>query len=249
LYPTAQVFSIGTGGYTLANLPQALASATFQVQQVLLENQSDALARRLDMTSHALSYPVRFRQQEVAISLNQGGSITPDGSTLIQTVLTGFRSGEVVKVHTWLTADSVNTPTQSASGSIYSPFSWYGLENVTMTYAGDVYHRGDKNSTQLWNLVNGKIPSQVNDIQVTSGSAPGITTAFADAWSILPFGQSYSDETAHSMYVAGKNITNGIVNLSFSIPASAPASTYTLHVVYEYNAVLTFSQGTCDYVF
>jgi hypothetical protein len=113
-----------------------------------------------------------------------------------------------------------------------------------------VYHRGDYNSTQLWNLVNGRIPAQVNDVRIGAGATPTIaSTSSADAWSVLPFSQSYDPETAHSMYVSGKPITNGIVNLQFTIPTTAPASTYTLHVTYVYNAVLTFSQGTCDYVF
>lgn len=35
------------------------------------------LDRRVDMTSHALSYPVQCRQQEVSLQLNGGASITP----------------------------------------------------------------------------------------------------------------------------------------------------------------------------
>jgi hypothetical protein len=51
------------------------------------------------------------------------------------------------------------------------------------------------------------------------------------------------------MYTAGKSITNGIVNLQFSLPPDlAPSNTLVLNVSYVYNAVLTFSQGTCDYV-
>jgi hypothetical protein len=254
LFPLSQIFSIGSTG-ALANCPTSLAVGQFQVQQVLLEDQGNALARRVDMTSHALSYPVTFRQQEVAIQLGAGASITPASAGTQTVTLTGFRSGEVKEIHCWLTADALNTPSQASLPSMQNPFAWYPLENVSMTYAGEVYARGDYNSMQLWNLVNGKIPSQVNDIKVTGTTVPVITTASADAWTILPFGQSYSSPTAHSMYVAGKPITNGIVNLSFTIPKTdsagnvITASTFTLHVSYVYNAVLTFSQGTCDYVF
>ena len=253
LYPLSQIFSVGSGG-VLATIPTALATGQFQVQQVILEDQGNALARRVDMTSHALSYPVNFRQQEVAIQVGSGASITPSSAPVQQVTLTGFRSGEVREIHCWLTADSYNTPT-TAVNTVQNPFAWYPLENVTMTYAGEVYARGDNNSMQLWNLVNGKIPSQVNDVLLVAGATPTITTASADAWTILPFGQSYVSTTAHSMYVAGKSITNGIIGLSFSIPktdsrgVALPTSTYTLHVSYVYNAVLTFSQGTCDYVF
>jgi hypothetical protein len=251
LYPLSQIFSVGSSG-SLSTIPSSLAVGEFQVQQVILENQGDALARRIDMTSHALSFPITFRQQEVQIQLNGGASITPSSvpsTSPQQVVLTGFRAGEVKEIHCWLTADSANTPTP-AVGAVQNPFAWYPLESCQLTYAGEVYHRGDYNSTQLWNLVNGRIPAQVNDVRIGAGATPTIaSTSSADAWSVLPFSQSYDPETAHSMYVSGKPITNGIVNLQFTIPTTAPASTYTLHVTYVYNAVLTFSQGTCDYVF
>lgn len=83
LYPLTQVFSVGSGG-SLATIPAALSSASFQCGQVLLEDQGNALARRVDMTSHALSYPVTFRQQEVQIQL---GAIDP--GVLQQVTLTG----------------------------------------------------------------------------------------------------------------------------------------------------------------
>lgn len=251
LFPLSKIFSLGTGA-TLSGIPASLSAAKFQVQQVILENQGDALARRVDMTSHALSYPINFRQQEVTIQLNGGQSLNPGASQVV--TLTGFRQGECREIHAWLTADSVNTPTPATPGAgstvIQNPFAWYALNDVEMTYAGEVYSRFDANSGQLWNLINGRIPAQVNDALLTGAggtvSAPNPT---ADSWSVLPFAQSYDAPTAHSMYMAGKSITNGLVNLKFTIPPTAPASTYTLHISYVYNAVLTFSQGTCDYVF
>ena len=52
-----------------------------------------------------------------------------------------------------------------------------------------------------------------------------------------------------STYTAGKPITNGIVNLTFNLPPElAAAADLKLHISYVYNGVLTFSQGTCDYV-
>jgi hypothetical protein len=245
LYPINTVIALGSS-FAGSGVPTSLSVGQFQVQQVLLENQGDALARRVDMTSHALSYPVNFRQQEVVIGL---GSITPANGVVQNVTLTGFRSGEVKEIHCWLTSAADTSGTAGAASYYPNPFEWYALENVEMTYAGEVYARGDYNSTQLWNLVNGKIPAQVNDVAIESGTAPAITTPRSDAWSVLPFGQSYESTTAHSMYVAGKPITNGIVNLKFTVPTAATAGVFTLHVSYIYNAVLTFSQGTVDYVF
>lgn len=252
LFPLSKIFSIGTTGSGSApgSPPTLLSSAKFQVQQVILENQGDALARRVDMTSNALSYPVNFRQQEVSIQVANGGTITPANQVLQQAVLTGFRNGEVKEIHAWLSADT-DSPTPG-TGALQNPFAWYPLTDAQMTYAGEVYARYDANSGQLWNLVNGRIPSQVNDARAVLNATTGLIsfpTPTPDAWTILPFAQAYDSATAHSMYMAGKPITNGIVNLQFRVPIGAPVSSYTLHLTYVYNSVLTFSQGTCDYVF
>jgi len=228
----------------------SLQAGQFAVQQVLLENQGDALARRVDMSTHALSYPVNFTQQEVTIPLG-----TQAAGTSVAATLTGFRSGEVRNIQLWITADA-DTP--GASGQ-YNPFSWYAPENVIMTYAGEIFSRFDGGSGPLWNLVNGRIAPQVNDVVTLS---TGATQACVDQWLECPFGQSYDALTAHSMYVSGKPITNGIVNLTFTmpqfqkaqnpsypgVPVALPSGTYTLHCSYEYNAVLLFSAGTAEYV-
>lgn len=242
LYPIPSIFSAAAGA--TGTPPAALSFAEFQVQQVILDNQGDALARRVDMTSHALSYPIEFTQQEVVIPLGawtQGSYATPQ----VQVVATGFRSGEVRNIQAWITKDS------DTSGTIKNPFKWIAPEDMQMTYAGEVYARFDKGSGALWNLVNGVQDPAVNEVQIQDigGGACGITSPLLGRWLELPFAQTYEDITAHSTYTAGKPITNGIVNLAFNLPADAVSgSDYRLHLSYNYNGVLTFSQGTCDYV-
>lgn len=233
----SSIFSSVTPTPVGQNLPSSLSFAEFQIQQVILENQGDALARRVDMTSHALSYPVNFVQQEVLIPLAN--------ATSQSVTLTGFRSGEVKAIEVWITKGS------DTSGAVKNPFKWYAPEDMIMTYAGEVYARFDKGSGALWNLVNGRIDPAVNDVALSDGGGGVIvtTTPQLDRWLELPFAQTYDSTTAHSMYMAGKPITNGIVNLAFNLPTGlGAAADYTLHVSYIYNAVLTFSQGTCDYV-
>jgi hypothetical protein len=236
LNPIASIFSAAAGA---AGTPaSSLSFAEFQTSQIMLDNQGDALARRVDMTSHALSYPLAdFTQQEVIIPL---------ANAVSQSVtLTGFRSGEVRNIQVWITDDA------DTSGAVKNPFKWYAPEDMLMQYAGEIFARFDKGSGALWNLVNGRQSPAVNEVEVTDvgGGACAVTTPFLGQWLELPFAQPFNDITAHSTYTAGKPITNGIVNLSFNLPQSlAPAATLKLHVSYNYNAVLTFSQGTCDYV-
>ena len=211
-------------------LPSALSSASFTLQQVILEDQGSALARRVDMTSHALSYPINFVQQEVQIPLANAATQSIS--------LTGFRSGECKSIQCWITKGA------DTSGAVKNPFKWYAPEDMIMTYAGEVYARFEKGSGALWNLVNGRIDPAVNDVELADGGGGVITaTANLDRWLELPFAQSFDPLTAHSMYVAGKSITNGIVGLQFSLPQDlAPAADLTLHVSYVYNAVLTLTE-------
>jgi hypothetical protein len=226
------------------NVPsQGLSAATFSVQQVILDNQGDCLARRIDMTQNALSYPIKWRQQEIPISL---GPQTPANGNVVTVNLTGFASGEVKEVHAWITADA-DTPTP-ADTKVQNPFAWYALQDVEMSYSGLVYAKADVNSMQLWNLVNGRIPALVNNSTVVAGSPPTFTPNVSASWSVLQFGQSYDPITAHSMYVAGVPILNGIVNLKFKIPSNLAAGNYTLHTSYVYNGVLSLSQGSCGLI-
>lgn len=240
LYPTSSIFSAAAAA--LGSPATQLATGEFQVQQVIMDDQSSLLARRVDMTQNALSFPVEFTQQELVIPLANavGQSVS----------LTGFRSGEVRNIQCWITKDSDATGTY-AVGALQNPWKWYAPEDIQMSYAGLVYARFDRGSGALWNLVNGKQAPAVNEVLVADagGGATSITTPFLGRWVELPFAQTFDDITAHSTYTAGMPITNGIVNLSFNLPQGlAAAADYKLHISYNYNAVLTFSQGTCDYV-
>lgn len=235
LNPIASIFSTALGA--IGTPPSALSFAEFQCAQVILENQGDALARRVDMTSHALSYPIEFVQQEVVLPL---------ANAVSQSVtLTGFRSGEVRNLQVWI-QDTADT-----SGVIKNYFKWYAPEDMVMTYAGEVYARFDKGVGALWNLVNGVQSPAVNEVLVADagGGAASITTPFLAKWMELPFAQPFRDTTYHSTYTSGKALTNGIIQLQFNLPLGlTPTATLQLHASYIYNGVLTFSQGTCDYV-
>jgi len=218
--------------------PSALASASFQVQQVMLNNQSDALARRVDMAENAYAFPCEFVQQIQRIPLGNNFS---SGSV----VLTGFRSGEVKAIHCWLTRTS---DVGTGSTRVVNPFRWYPLEGIVMTYAGDIYARFDSGSSYAWNLINGEKSPIADNIVLSSGGGYTITeTPSVSYWHELPFAQTFEGEGQMNTLIHGKPITNGIVNLDLVAPSTQ--SDWVLNVSYLYNATLLFSQGTCDYVF
>ena len=218
-------------------IPAGLASAQFQVQQVMLNNQSDALARRVDMAENAYAFPCEFVQQKQVIPL-------VSSSAPQSVVLTGFRSGEVKSIVLWLTRAS------DTSGATKNPFNWQPPVDVEMTYAGDLYARYDQSSWQLWNLINGNKTPIVDNITLAYVGGAGATyteAASSSYWVELPFAQTFEGEGQMNTLIHGKPITNGIVNLLLTTPTAQ--SDWQLNVSYIYNATLLFSSGTCDYVF
>jgi len=219
--------------------PLGLSSASFQVQQVMLNNQSDALARRVDMAENAYAFPCEFTQQIQRIPLQS--SIVPQS-----VVLTGFRSGEVKSIQLWLTRTSEQNTTGTVP-RVNNPFSWYPPLDVEMTYAGDLYARYDSSSWQLFNLINGNKTPLVDNIFLTQAGGAYTENASTSYWVELPFAQTLEGEGSLNTLVHGKPITNGIVNLLVTTPSAQ--SDWVLNVSYIYNATLLFSSGTCDYVF
>ena len=236
LNPVSSVYSVSR---STAVAPTSLASASFQVQQVMLNNQSDALARRVDMAENAYAFPCEFTQQVQRIPLQNTAS--PQS-----VVLTGFRSGEVKSLQVWLTRTSDQATTGSAP-RINNPFSWYPPVDIEMTYAGDLYARYDASSWLLFNLINGNKTPLVDNIFLTQAGGAYTENASTSYWVELPFAQTFEGEGSENTLIHGKPITNGIVNLQITTPTAQ--SDWVLNVSYIYNATLLFSSGTCDYVF
>ena len=245
---TVELFSPGqvwtnASGSLLPALCQELSAAQFQVQQVMFNNQGDALARRVDLATKAYAFPCEFVQQEVSLPLIN--STAPQAQ-----VLTGFRSGEVKSIQIWLqdNADLVSTSTGGGSTG-YNPFMWYAPVSCEMLYAGDIYARYDNGVGQLFNLINGnKAPAFDTPYVGVASSVLSPTPALAQ-WLELPFAQSLVDEDAHYILIHGKPITNGIVNLNQLVVPYVSEVGWTAKISYVYNATLLFSQGTADYVF
>jgi hypothetical protein len=240
LYPISQVVSVGNGSSAADVLPTSLTSAQFLVQQVMLNNQGDALARRVDMATNAYAFPCEFVQQAQQIPLAAG-------TGLQSVVLTGFRSGEVKSLQCWLnrTSDSPQTAQTQATGAINNPFNWQLPLQVIMTYAGDQYARYENQCSPLLNLINDTKAPVVDNAVLSAANVA--TTSALSYWVELPFAQTDKDEDSHHTLVHGKPITNGIINLQIQPPSSQ--ADWVLTVSYVYNATLLFSQGTCDYVF
>lgn len=234
LNPIASAF-IGVSGGGNGTLPTVLAAAQMRVKQELMADSADLLARRVDMNTHAYTFPLKyFPQQEVQVQIPQGST---QASAPVSVNLTGFRAGEVRNVLLWLT--------KAGDAAAFGPWYWQQMSNVTLTYNGEIFYQTSSSESQMWNLITDTKESGVNLAVPTAANAGTLGPALS-TWLDVPFAQVNVPYDKESKLVHGKPILNAVVNLSFTTP---DASAYTLHAVYLYNASLLMSRGSSEYIF
>jgi hypothetical protein len=243
LRPLGQIITNATGS-ALPGVFQTLDTASFTVAQVMLNNQGDALARRVDMSQSVYAYPAEFVQQVVRVPVASSASSQ-------SLVLTGFRAGQVKSLEMWLTRGvdtilgSSTLGDQSANG--YNPFNWILPTALRVTYSGEVFANYQSSSAPLWNLVNGNKSSAFDNLTQSIVSSAIVSTSAISQWVCAPFAQPLVDEDAHFIQISGRNITNGIINIDLTTPSAQ--SDWTLNVSYVYCCTILFSSGTADFVF
>ena len=207
------------------------------------------LANRVDMNTHMYSMPLpTFDQQEVLINLPSVGAGPAYTAAANQAVvLTGFRAGEVKKMQVYLTPNSAVAAGTAPSDNA---LRWYAPDSVEVLYAGLKYSVYNNGSSRMWNLLDGTAPAAVNQSVLASTVAGWTSTPGLSEWVELPFGQPSGSDYEADILVHGKQITNGIVNMTVTPPqAVVSADGWTLHVVYVYNCTLVFSRGTAELQF
>jgi len=230
-----------TGAGTPAAPPTSFDTAYFQIEQHVMRDRGMGLANRVDLNTHMYTMPLpTFDQQQVSLQL-----VGDVSYTVQQPVLTGFRAGEVKKINLWLTRNAV--PGELVLGA--NAQLWYAPASVKMLYAGQVYSQFETGSSQMWNLLDGTAPAQVNQ-SALSATVAGWTSAPAlSQWVELPFAAPSGSDYQSDILVHGKEILNGICNLEVVVPQISATAGWTLNIVYTYNAVAAFSRGSCEILF
>ena len=223
----------------LATAPTALASASLQAKQEMLTDSSDQLARRVDMNSHAMTFPLPyFCQQETQVAIAGAGTQNVN--------LVGFRAGEVKQIVLWFSPTTVGGgPNAQTPGSgNYQPLFWTQMTDVQLTYNGEVFNRFDSGSSALWNVVEDQKSAGVTGLVAMNSGSAGSPAQIVQSYVKLDFAQVYLPSERESMLVHGKPILNAVVQLSFTAPAAG-----VLHAMYLYNASLLCSRGSSEYIF
>ena len=152
-----------------------------------------------------------------------------------------FRAGEVKTILLWLTTAAG----ASVGSGAYAPLQWLLMNNVQLTYNGEIFARFDSGSGQLWNMLENQKVAAINTSAQTVGSVA--VTPFVSYWTECAFAQVNMPSDRESLLCHGKPILNAVVQLQFDVPAVS--TSYVLHAQYLYNASLLCSRGSAEYIF
>jgi hypothetical protein len=222
--------------------------AYFQCKQVRMINSEDLLTNEEDPMKITYTYPLKyFPQQEYQLSL------PANGTGQYQLNLTGFRNGGVKSILLWLTLDGDVPPAGSAVPVAVNPNLWYAPQNTILSINGEIFYNAKYGSSLLLDLVNNKQPNELACTQITPGAALSFAAGGFDAQYVkVDFSQHTDPVTSSNLLVAGKSITNSIVNLQITTPpvgGVVGGGPWTLHALYLYNSSLIFAGGNCEYSF
>jgi len=214
-------------------LPAGFTSAVMQFRQVHMMNGSDLLARRVDMNSNALSYPLKYFQQTTFRT-----TVSATANVPVQINLTGFRSGSLKSIDLWAVAQS------DLDGG--NPNRWTLLGSVKLLVNGLIYYDAPGASNQFWSIVDRKTSANAAYNYVDPSGSDIVSTNGTMYWLNIPFAQHTEVLAGDNVVSTGLPIMNSVVNLEVSFPSTAP---YVLNASYNYASNIMFSRGGADYVF
>jgi hypothetical protein len=227
----SKIFVAASGA---AALPNGFSgSPVVQFRQTHLMNGSDLLARRVDMNSNALSYPLKYFQQTTFRT-----TVAATAGQAAQVSLTGFRSGSLKSIDLWAVAQS------DLNGG--NPNRWVLLGSVKLLVNGLVYYDAPAACNQFWSIVDRKTAATAAYNSVDASGSSIVSANSNMYWLNIPFAQHTESLAGDSVVSTGIPIMNSIINLEVVFPAS---TTYVLNASYNYAANVMFSRGGADYVF
>jgi hypothetical protein len=230
-------------------LPTTLASAVINWTQVSFQDSSDLVARRFDMSKHALTIPLcdGWTQEEVQFPFTTGDQ------GQFQLSLTGCKAGDLKKLRLFFT-DPLDT---AGSGNIIQQNLWYAPSQLTFSINGLIYLDSTNGSWLLTNLLRRRQPpvvtysalqAPVPAIAQQPFSALPTTSTFVEIDLSQPHTRGDSQEVA---LVHGVPVMNSVLNLTGVMPLDTPGTgkKYTLHVEYVLNCSWMASRGSAEFVF
>ena len=224
-------------------IPTSLSSAVINFTQVTFQDSGDMVARRFDMSKHALTIPLceGWTQEEVQFPFTSGAN----GS--FQLSLTGCKAGDLKMLRVWFTSPA----DQLGAGNILSPAYWYAPSQITFAINGLIYMDSTNGSWLLTNLLRRRQPPVLTYSALQAPvAAPGAFGATPDAsqWVEINLAQPHTrGDSQEVALVHGVPVMNSVLNLTGVMPAESTG--YVCHVEYVLNCSWMASRGSADFVF
>lgn len=225
-------------------VPTTLEFATVNFTQVTMQDAGDLVARRFDMSKHALTIPLPegWTQEEVQFPVSVGAN------GQFQISLTGCKAGDLRKLRVWVTRDADQSP--DAAGKV-SVGKTYAPSQLTFAINGLIYLDSANGSWLLTNLLRRRQPPVVtySDLQAPVAPATAWTaTPWADAWCEIDLSQPHTNGASQEVaLVHGVPVMNSVMNLSGIMPVGSQQ--YTVHCEYVLNCSWMANRGSADFVF
>jgi len=223
-------------------LPTGLALGQVNFTQVTMQDAGDLIARRYDMSKHALTIPLveGWTQEEVRF----GFTAPADGSFSLS--LTGCKAGDLKKLRIFFTKDSDTDGSNAGLRNvIYVPPS-----SIRFAINGLIYLDSQAGSYLLNNVIRRRTPPTVTTSQLVlgAGGAPAIAAnPVASTWVEVDLATPYAiGNTAEVALLHGVPVMNSVLNLTGNMPT---AGAYTCHVEYVLNCSWMASRGSAEFVF
>lgn len=229
-----------TGGI----VPTQLEFATVNFTQVTMQDAGDLVARRFDMSKHALTIPLvdGWTQEEVQFPVTVGAN------GQFQVSLTGCKAGDLRKLRVWITADADQVP--DASGKV-SLNKFVAPSQLTFAINGLIYLDSANGSWLLTNLLRRRQPPSVTYSDIQAPAQP------ATVWSAVPYSSTWCEidlsqphtngDSQEVALVHGVPVMNSVMNLTGIMPVGNAA--YTIHCEYVLNCSWMASRGSAEFVF
>jgi hypothetical protein len=238
-------FWYGAGAKNLATLPVAFSSAQVNFRKTTMQSSEHLLARRENMLTHALSYPLRYFAQTTFRTNIVPGAQQADGSyPPSQINLTGFRSGSVKYIDVWCQKLVNGNPVPGAN------YNFADIVSARLLINGLVMYDSQFNSG-IWSLCERKTTTQFNtvDLVAAADNSAAVPSAAYSSWLTIPFAQVCEDVAFKNVVNLGYPIQNSVVNLQLVLAEGNGADTYQVSAAYHYASSLIFTKNSCEYVF
>ena len=238
-----QVISAVTVGATPPDaVPTSLASAVINFTQVTMQDSGDLVARRFDMSKHALTIPLveGWTQEEVQFPFTSGAN----GS--FQLSLTGCKAGDLRKLRVFFTQ-----PADTPNAGLIQQDLWYAPTQITFSINGLIYLDSANGSWLLTNLLRRRVPPVLTySALVAPGAAPGPfnVVPVSSTWVEIDLAQPYAVGNSQEVaLVHGVPVMNSVLNLTGVMPVSS--AQYVCHVEYVLNCSWMASRGSAEFIF